>query len=137
MFQSSELNKLLELVMANWGTSPLSSGELSKIMEQVKAQLGPGTGRPAHGMQLPDDNGPGEKPDPKKQGPKLTPQKVLVILGLIAGSLEVNSILIDREQAVQIILIGSLKRKTRLDRMLDEIGGMPFDDVLRAVLGRL
>jgi len=73
----------------------------------------------------------------KNQGLKLSPQKVLVILGLIAGVLEVRSVLVDRNQAVQILLDGSLKRKTRLDKMLDEIGGMPFDEVLKAILGRL
>lgn len=137
MLQSNELNSLLELIMAKWETSPFSSKELNKIMEQVKAQLGPGTGLPVPGMQAPDDKDPGGKPDPKTQGQRLTPQTVLVILGLIAGSLQVTSVLVHIDQHIDILLTGSLRRKTRLDRMLDEIGTMPFDDVLRAIMGRL
>ncbi|OPY55727.1 MAG: hypothetical protein A4E55_02460 [Pelotomaculum sp. PtaU1.Bin035] len=73
----------------------------------------------------------------KKKPPVLTPQKVLVILGLIRGVLEVRSVLIDRNQSIEILLDGSLRRRTRLDKILDEIGNMPFDDVLRSLLGRL
>lgn len=72
-----------------------------------------------------------------KQKPSvLTPQRILVILGLVAGVLEVRSVLIDRDQVIQIVLDGTLKRRTRLDKMLDEIGEMPFDDVLRAIMNR-
>ncbi len=58
-------------------------------------------------------------------------------MGLLAGVLEVQSVLIDRDQIVDILLEGSLKRKTRLDKMLDEIGDMPFDEVLEAIMGRV
>mgnify|MGYP007069372219 FL=1 len=68
--------------------------------------------------------------------PVLQPQKLLVILGLLAGVLEVRSLLVDRDQVVQILLEGSLRKRTKLDKMLDEIGEMPFDNVLRAIINR-
>ncbi len=66
----------------------------------------------------------------------LTPGKVLVILGLLANVLEFDSIKIDSDQAVLITLVGSLKRKTATDKMLDYLGGKSFDEVLQALLRR-
>ncbi|MZP42739.1 hypothetical protein GTO89_06755 [Heliobacterium gestii] len=60
-----------------------------------------------------------------------------VIIGLISDALIVNSILVDRNQEVQIVLTGSLRRKTKLDKMLDEIGDESFDDVLAAFMRRV
>lgn len=111
-----------------------SSGELDPLVERILSQLGLGKGNLAKGIQA-------NQVDSSNQGsqrrvPKLSPQKTLVILGLIGGVFEVKSILIDRNQIVEIILEGSLRRRTKLDNCLDEIGAMPFDDVLRAILER-
>lgn len=72
------------------------------------------------------NNGDGRTPD---DNPflGLNPSELLVIAGLIGGVLEVDSVLVDRDQTVQIILSGSLKRKTQLDMMMEQIGKMPFD----------
>ncbi|MCX8132261.1 MAG: hypothetical protein N3I35_19470 [Clostridia bacterium] len=67
----------------------------------------------------------------------ITPSQALVIAGIIGGVLEVTSVLVDKDQLVQIILSGSLKRKTELEKILDQIGSMPFDDVMKALLERL
>lgn len=67
----------------------------------------------------------------------LTPSQLIVIAGILGGVLAVDSVLVDRDQIVQIVLEGSLKRKTELDKMLDKMGSMPFDDVLKAMLERL
>jgi hypothetical protein len=67
----------------------------------------------------------------------ITPSQALVIAGLLSGTLQVDSVLVDRNQLVQIILVGSLKRKTDLEKMLDQIGSMSFDEVLKAMLGRV
>ena len=45
--------------------------------------------------------------------------------------------LVDKDQTFQFVLPGNLKRPTRLDKMIGEIGKMPFDDVLRAVIDKL
>lgn len=68
---------------------------------------------------------------------RLTPAQISVIFGLLTDALSVDSVLIDKEQTVEIVLSGSLKRKTELDNVLDIIGNMPFDEVLKAMLRRL
>ncbi|WP_049754056.1 hypothetical protein [Heliomicrobium modesticaldum] len=75
----------------------------------------------------------------KKKKPALVtlnPLKAAVIVGLLSDALIVDSLLVDRSQQVQIVLTGSLRRKTPLDKMLDEIGDQSFDDVLQALLRR-
>lgn len=70
-------------------------------------------------------------------GCALTPSKALVIGGLLGGVLDVDSILVDKDQTVQIVLVGSLKQKSELEKMLDQIGSMPFDEVVKAMMERL
>ncbi|WP_129600670.1 hypothetical protein [Anaerophilus nitritogenes] len=69
----------------------------------------------------------------------LTPGQILVIAALLGGVLEVTSILIDKDQLVQIVLSGSLKRpkaKSQLEQIMDQVGGMPFDQVMKNLLRR-
>lgn len=73
----------------------------------------------------------------KNNGSCLAPSQLLVIVGLITGVLEVQSILIDKDQLIQIRVDGSLKRKTELDIALDQIGSLSFDEVIKAVIDRL
>ncbi|MZP31290.1 hypothetical protein GTO91_16405 [Heliobacterium undosum] len=84
-------------------------------------------------------NGNGQQGNKKKKQAPLTinPLKAAVIVGLLSDALSVNSLLVDRAQEVQIVLTGSLRRKTPLDKMLDEIGDQSFDDVLQALLRRV
>jgi len=112
-----------------------SPGELDILIERIKPHLT--QWESSSFVQAPTCSSCGDHPKRSKRAPVLTPQKVLVILGVLGGVLEVDSILFDRNQVAQILLQGSLKRETILDKILDEIGSMPFDDVLRAVLGRV
>lgn len=73
----------------------------------------------------------------KKRLANLTAAQIMVIAGIFTDVLSVQSLSIDRDQQVQIILGGSLKRKTELEKTLDEIGQKPFDEVLKALLGRI
>lgn len=131
--QPDDLKVLLDLIMSKLGSSQSYSSDINKLMELFAGQLGTGTTLPARAADPANPTAPGKSKTP---APTIGPTKVLVILALIAGALDVFSVLVDRNQTVQVVLSGSLRRKTRLDRMLDEIGGMPFDDVLRSVLGR-
>lgn len=79
----------------------------------------------------------GSKNSSAGNGLNITPSKALVIAGLIGGVLEVDSVLVDKDQTLEITLQGSLKQKTQLDKMLEQIGGMPFDEVMKALLDRL
>lgn len=68
---------------------------------------------------------------------ELTPSQLLVISGILANVLEVESILLDKDQTVQILLTGTLKRETQLEKIMDQIGCMPFDKVLKTMVDRL
>jgi hypothetical protein len=71
------------------------------------------------------------------QNNSLTPQQLIVIAGILAGELDVLSVLVANDQHVEIVLSGSLKKKTQLDKILDQIGSLPFDEVVKAIIGRL
>lgn len=70
-------------------------------------------------------------------GSGINPSQILIISAILAGVLEVTSVLVDRNQTIEIVLSGSLKRKTELEKLLDQIGSKTFDEVVRAMLGRL
>ncbi len=79
------------------------------------------------------DNKDGSK---KKSCINLSASNLLVIAGLLSGALTVDSLLVDARQEIQIVLTGSLKQKTELEKMMDQIGTMPFDEVVKAIVGR-
>lgn len=68
----------------------------------------------------------------------LNPSQILVILALLAGTLQVNSIVINREQGVDIILTGSLKKEeeSEIDKIMKQLGHLPFDEVMKSMLKR-
>jgi len=84
-----------------------------------------------------DIDGQGGDKDGSKKRPVINPSTALVVIGLLSGVLQVDSVLVDREQTVQFVLSGSLKQKTQLEKVMDQIGAMPFDEVMKAFLGRL
>lgn len=45
--------------------------------------------------------------------------------------------LVDRNQNIEIVLLGTLKRKIQMNKLTDQIGSMPFDDVVKAFIERL
>ena len=64
----------------------------------------------------------------------ISPASLLVLLGLLSGSLQVNSVLVDTDQQVQILLSGSLRRKTELDKILDKIAPLSCETVIQAII---
>lgn len=67
----------------------------------------------------------------------IDPAQAIIIGAMLTGVLEVTSVLVDRDQTVEVVLTGSLKKKTELEKLLDQIGSKPFDEVIKALLGRL
>lgn len=123
MFTSSTIDNLLQQVISRLAQGKIQASQDSPRTEttkETKKKQGCETTTGTTNKRLP-----------------LTPQQLLVILGLLSGALEVTSVLVDKDQLVQFVLTGTLKRPTRLDKMLEEIGRMPFDDVLKALLDRL
>lgn len=101
----------------------LSVNNINQLKEKILEQLG-------------QADGGGGQDGTGSTSAGLGPSSLLVSLGLLSGVLEVISVLVDRDQSVQFILQGSLKRKTGLDRAMDDIGGHSFDEVMKAFLGR-
>ncbi|WP_413379646.1 hypothetical protein [Alkalihalobacillus sp. 1P02AB] len=67
---------------------------------------------------------------------KLSPNEIAVITALLTKALTVQSILIDREQTVQILLEGSLKKRSELDKLIDEIRDVPIGDFIASLLNQ-
>ncbi|MDP4183163.1 MAG: hypothetical protein Q8942_19000 [Bacillota bacterium] len=104
-------------------------GDINNIIKDILARLNnsvPSNTSPNSGNNASTGNKVG-----------ITPSQALIIVGLLGGALSVDSVLVDKDQTVQIVLTGSLKQKTELEKMLDQIGNMPFDEVVKTMLGRL
>lgn len=99
---------------------------LKDVMSRLNSNVPPNTSA-----------GNGSKDGSAGKTPTVTPSQLLVIGGILGGALEVSSVLVDKNQTVEIVLTGSLRKKTGLEKMLDQIGSMPFDEVVKAMLGRL
>ncbi len=69
-----------------------------------------------------------------KEGISILPSELLVIAGIICDVLQVNSVLVNRNQEVQIVLIGTLKASTQLDKVMRQLGHMPFDQVMKCII---
>lgn len=101
---------------------------LKKIMDQLDSGV--------TGENNADEGQINEKNVQEKCLKTLTPSKIVVILGLLSGALSVQSVLVDKNQTVDILLEGSLKKKTQLEKIMDQVGKMPFDEVMKSVMGR-
>lgn len=80
--------------------------------------------------------GGGSKKNGKKKASqsKLTPQQIAVVVGLLANVLEVNSVLIDKNQTIQIVLEGSIRKKTKADRIAEQLNEVSVGDLIEAIL---
>jgi hypothetical protein len=63
----------------------------------------------------------------------LSPQQLAVIVGLLTQSLSVDSLLVDKDQNIEIVLGGSLRKKTKTDRLLTELSEVSVGDLLEAI----
>ncbi len=68
------------------------------------------------------------------EGISILPSELLVIAGIICDVLQVNSVLVNRNQEVQIVLTGTLKTSTQLDKVMRQLGHMPFDQVMKCII---
>lgn len=107
-----------------------SEHHLNSLITQALSQLGLG------GDTDGEKNGGSDNKGDSSFNLSLTPSQILVIAGILAGVLQVNSVLVDKEQAIEILLVGSLRRKTELDKMMDKVGDKSFDEVMAALLRR-
>lgn len=108
----------------------MSSSDFTNTLKELLARSN---------MGVPSDaqytNGKSNGSDEKSSS--INPSQAIIIAAMLAGVLEVTSVLVDRNQTVEIVLTGSLKKKTELEKLLDQVGSKPFDEVVKAMLGRL
>lgn len=64
----------------------------------------------------------------------LNPSEILVLAGLLSGALEVSSIFVGRDQVVEVSLVGSLRRPTQTEIIMNQIGKCSFEEVIQAIL---
>jgi hypothetical protein len=67
---------------------------------------------------------------------QLTPQQIAVIAGLLADALSVDSVLVDKDQNLQIVLTGSLRRRSKLDQLLSELEDTSLGEIFDALSNR-
>lgn len=112
----------------------ISDNHMELFMKKVMDQLGI---KEADGnkdnKRNPNEN---KNNNDKCKKPRLSTSQILVITALLADALEVNSFSVDRNQEIQIILTGSLKRKTQMEKIMDQVGQKPFDEVMKTLMGR-
>jgi hypothetical protein len=68
--------------------------------------------------------------------PRLSAKEISVIVALLTRALEVKSLLIDSDQTIQIVLEGSLKKKTEMDRLIDEMSDLTIGDFFDSIMKR-
>ncbi len=111
----------------------LSQNQLDTLVEKIMNSLGAtGSSTGMRGGNCEGSGGDGQSNNTCQIS--LTPSEILVMAGILGGVLRVNSILIDSDQEVQILLTGSLKRKTEMDKMLDAVGSKTFDEIMKAII---
>lgn len=114
-----------------------SADGLNSVLKDLMGRLGNQESNGNSSKNAGKSNCSGNANDKGTSFLSLTPSKALVIAGLLSDVLDVDSILVDKDQEVQIVLAGSLKQKTQLEKVMDQIGTMPFDEVVKAIVGRL
>ena len=110
---------------------------ITEALKDLLAGLSPNSAVDPKGTDGKKGCGPTGENGSKANGDSINPSQVLIISAMLAGVLEVTSVLVDRNQTIEIVLTGSLKRKTDLEKLLDQIGTKTVDEVIKAMLGRL
>ncbi|SDB82644.1 hypothetical protein [Shouchella lonarensis] len=77
-----------------------------------------------------------QNPFGSKKQSKITPTEIAIVTALLTNALSVQSILIDREQTVQVLLEGSLKNQQELARLMEQMKDIPVGDLFSSMLYR-
>ncbi|WP_059103983.1 hypothetical protein [Shouchella shacheensis] len=65
---------------------------------------------------------------------RVTPKEIAIVTALLTNALYVQSILVDRDQVVQVILQGSLNSRPEMNALLDQVRDVPVGEFLSALL---
>lgn len=71
----------------------------------------------------------------------ITPAQALIIGGILTGVFDIYSFQVDIYQNIEITLLGTFKQeeanKPDIDSLLESLGSVPLDDVLKSIINRL
>ncbi|MDT8859637.1 hypothetical protein N0O92_05270 [Alkalihalobacillus sp. MEB130] len=69
---------------------------------------------------------------------KLTPNQIAVITAILTNALRVQSILVDKDKTIQVLLEGSLnvQQKSELDKLVDQVRDVPVGEFLNSLLNK-
>lgn len=81
-----------------------------------------------------NDEGPNQTTDGSQGCISLNASQLLVVAGLLTGVLDVESILVSRDQTIDIVVTGTLRRRTQLDKIMSQVGQLPFDQVMKSII---
>lgn len=123
MFSLDDLEKIRQ-AMAQLGSGAQADQGKGSGAEQKKSQKG------KDAKQNKDQDGCGAAGDCIN----LNPSQLLIIAGFLTGTLQVESVLVNRNQSIEIVLVGTLKKKTQLDKLMGQVGKMPFERVVQAII---
>lgn len=76
------------------------------------------------------------KKNKKSALPNLTPPQIAVIVGILTNALKVESVLIDKDQTIQVLLEGSIRRKSKADIIADQLDNISVGDLIEAFIRR-
>lgn len=85
----------------------LASEDLNSLLKDTMKQMNLG-----HNGKKEEKGTGNENNNEENSGSRPSPSGLLVVAGILGGVLEVNSILVDVEQTVQIVVVGSLKDRS-------------------------
>lgn len=73
-----------------------------------------------------------------KKKPQLSPNTLAVVTALLTNALRVQSVLIDKDKTIQVLLEGSLQvpNKSELDVLIDHIRDVPVGEFLNSLLNQ-
>lgn len=107
-----------------------SSEDLERIMEKINQF----NTRKMKNNTIDQKEKPGGNGNLPRNNLNLNPSEILVIAGLLCGVLDVNSIFVDKDQNVEILLAGTLRRPTQMEKIMEQIGKCSFEEVMQAIL---
>lgn len=66
----------------------------------------------------------------------LTTEQIAVITAILTNTVSVNAVFIYKDQKVQIVLEGTVRKKTKMDKLLDQMSGLSVGDLLNSISNR-
>ncbi|MGH2330733.1 hypothetical protein [Thermoanaerobacter mathranii] len=141
MYSSGSLESQLKDLLLKLGIKENSEGRGQKgnneedknEEDEEHSVAGGGNGDKGNRENGEEDNTGGKGGDEKERR-VLTPSQIMVILGILGGALEPISIIVDRNQTVQIVLSGTLRKKIQSKEDLQPEEGDFLDNVIKALL---